>query len=36
VAEHDYPYLHEHEPLEERGPLPRAPDKDLQNYFPAG
>ena len=35
VAETDYPYLHEQEPLEERGPLPRRSEKDLQKYFPA-
>ena len=35
VAENDYPYLHEQEPLEARAPLPRRPEKDLQKYFPA-
>ena len=34
VSEGDYPYLYEQEPLEERAPLPRRSEKDLQKYFP--
>jgi uncharacterized protein (DUF2126 family)/transglutaminase-like putative cysteine protease len=31
----DYPYLNEQDPIEDRPPLPRRPEKDLQKYFPA-
>jgi uncharacterized protein (DUF2126 family)/transglutaminase-like putative cysteine protease len=34
VAEGDYPYLHEQEPLEERKPLPPRPERDLLKVFP--
>jgi uncharacterized protein (DUF2126 family)/transglutaminase-like putative cysteine protease len=30
----DFPYLHEQDPFEERQPLPRRPEKDLQKHFP--
>ncbi len=31
----DYPYINEQDPLEERPPLPKRPEKDLQRYFSA-
>jgi len=34
VKASDYPYIHELDPLAERAPLPRRPERDLQRYFP--